>query len=460
MMIDSKPRLREATQDVAGMFFIFAGLLFLLQVIFGLVGAMYFLWPNLPIPLDFNIIRMLHINALIMWLLAGFMGATYYLLKEEAGGRLYSERLARWNLWLFCIGTFLIVAGYLYMGLSGNYSSLFSEGREYIEAPRWADIYLVAVFVLFLFNILMTIYKHTQRDAITGLLAVGLIALAFFYLFGMKFFKNMSLDFYFWWWVVHLWVEGSWELIAASLYALLAIRLFGFPRQRAIKYLYIEAGLVVFTGILGMGHHYYWIGTPQYWFMLGGFFSALEPLPLFIMVLDSLRLAFKDKRLNHPNLLAQYWLVGSVIIHFLGAGVLGFAQTLPQVNRWTHGTQFTAAHAHIAFFGAYAMLIIACAYYALPRWRFGEDNFDQRRGFYAFLFMVVGVMGMTIALSCAGIIQVFMERLWGLPFLRVQGYMSFFYLMRFVFGLLTVTGVGLFFFDLLMPKTRTNMERS
>jgi nitric oxide reductase subunit B len=179
MMINSMLRLREATQEVAGRFFLFAGFIFLLQVIFGLVGAMYFIWPNLPIPLNFNIIRMIHINALIIWLLAGFMGATYYLLKEEAGGRLYSEKLAKWNLCLFCIGTFLIVAGYLYMGLSGNYSRLFSEGREYIEAPRWADIYIVAVFVLFLYNTLMTIYKHTQRDAITGLLAVGLVALAF-----------------------------------------------------------------------------------------------------------------------------------------------------------------------------------------------------------------------------------------------------------------------------------------
>ena len=83
----------------------------------------------------------------------------------------------------------------------------------------------------------------------------------------------------------------------------------------------------------------------------------------------------------------------------------------------------------------------------------------QSRIFYAFLLMVVGVLGMTVALTCAGIIQVFMERLWGLPFLRVQGYMSFFYLMRFVFGLLTVAGVGLFFFDLLMPKARTNVEK-
>jgi nitric oxide reductase subunit B len=443
--------LKGADREVAGSFFLLAVSVFLLQVIFGLLGAMYFLWPNLRVPLDFNVVRMLHINALVIWLLAGFMGSTYYLLKQEAGGRLYSERLAWWNFWLFSAGVLLVVAGYLYMGLSGNYSRLFSEGREYIEAPRWADVYLVVVLGLFLFNTIMTVKRHAHRDAITGLLVVGLTALAFFYLFGMKFFKNMSLDFYFWWWVVHLWVEGCWELIAASLYALLAIRLFGFPRQRAIKYLYVEAGLVLFTGILGMGHHYYWIGTPKYWLLVGGVFSAMEPIPLLIMVFDSLRLALREKRLSHPNRLAQYWLVGGVIMHFLGAGVWGFAQTLPQVNRWTHGTQLTAAHGHIAFFGAYAMLIIACIYYALPRWRFGQDNFDQRRGLKTFWFMVVGVMGMTLALTCAGIMQVFMERLWGLPFLEVQGYMGFFYLLRLIFGGLTAVGVGLLFLDVLRP---------
>ncbi len=128
------------------------------------------------------------------------------------------------------------------------------------------------------------------------------------------------------------------------------------------------------------------------------------------------------------------------------------------MNRWTHGTQLTAAHGHLAFFGAYAMLIIACIYYALPRWRFGHDGLDQKRGFLAFWLMVIGVMGMTLALTCAGTIQVFMERLWGLPFLEAQGYMGFFYLLRFVFVLLTATGVWLFFLDVLLPKPVTVEE--
>lgn len=441
--------------QAAHKFFIFAALVFLLQVLFGLVAASQFIWPTfLADLLPFNIVRMLHINTLVVWLLAGFMGATYYLLAEEAHGKLYSERLANLNFWLFALVILLVVMGYLYMGLSGHYSSLFSEGREYIEAPRWADVSLVLVFTLFLYNVFMTIRKGIGWNAITGLLMTGLCGLAFFYLFGMKFFTNMTLDFYFWWWVIHLWVEGVWELIAAAIYALLVIRLFGFPMERAVKYLYIEAGLVLFTGILGIGHHYYWIGTPEYWLMVGGVFSALEPVPLLIMVFDALNMALKERRIIHPNLLAQYWLVTGVVMHFLGAGVWGFIQTLPQANRWTHGTQLTAAHAHIAFFGAYAMLIIAVVYYALPRLKFGRDYFDQRRGFAALWLMLGGVIGMTLSLTGAGMIQIFMERIMGYPFLEVQGYMGFFYILRFFFGIVTALGVFVFFLDVVTLRQK------
>ncbi|MDO8126691.1 MAG: cbb3-type cytochrome c oxidase subunit I [Candidatus Brocadiales bacterium] len=437
----------------------FAALIFLLQALFGLVAAAQFVWPAfLGDILPFNIVRMLHINALVVWLLAGFMGATYYLLTEEARGRLYSERLADLNFWLFALGVLLVVTGYLYMGFSGHYSPLFSEGREYIEAPRWADVFLVLVFAVFLYNVFMTIRRGIGWNAVTGLLMIGLCGLVFFYLFGMKFFKNMTLDFYFWWWVVHLWVEGAWELIAAAIYALLVIRLFGFPLERAVKYLYIEAGLVLFTGILGTGHHYYWIGTPEYWLTVGGVFSAMEPVPLLIMVFDALNIALKERKIIHPNILAQYWLVVGVVMHFLGAGVWGFIQTLPQANRWTHGTQLTAAHGHLAFFGAYAMLIIAVLYYALPRLKFGNDSFDQRRGFAAFWLMLAGVIGMTLSLTGAGLIQVFMERIMGYPFLEVQGYMGFFYTLRFFFGLVTAVGVFVFFSDVMTLRQRPSLQ--
>lgn len=439
---------------IGNKFFYFGTLILAIQLVGGLIAAAQFVWPDLLAEaFPFNMVRMLHINGLVVWLLAGFMGATYFLLAEESGGELHSEQSANWNFWLLVVGVAAVVAGYLYMALSKNFSLWFSEGREYIEAPRWADWAIVVVMLFFLYNVFRTIRRSAWND-ITVMLFIGLVGLAAFYLFGMRFFGNLATDFYFWWWVIHLWVEGVWEVIAAALYALLLIRLYDFPRQRAIKYMYIEAGLVLFTGIIGTGHHYYWIGTPEYWLTLGGVFSALEPLPLLIMVFDALRIQRQRGGIEHPNRLARVWVIGSVIIHFIGAGVWGFIQTLPQVNAWTHGTQITAAHGHIAFYGAYGMLVIAVMYYALPRLKFRSDEYDQRRGMWVFWLMTVGMLGMVLALTGAAIVQIYLERISGLPFMEVQSYLDLFYAIRFWSGGVMIAGFVLFLLDVFALRPR------
>jgi nitric oxide reductase subunit B len=441
-------------------FLVFAAIIMTVQFVVGLLGAAQFVWPDLFFDvLPFNITRLLHINTLVVALLAGFMGATYFLIAEEARGELYSERAGNWNFWLLVAGVAAIVAGYLAMALTKTFSLWLSEGREYIEAPRWADWAIVVVALFFLVNVFLTVHKRAAWDDITRMLVIGLGGLAFFYLFGMKFFANIAVDFYYWWWVIHLWVEGVWELIAAALFALLLIRLYDFPRSRAAKYVYIEAGLVLFTGIIGTGHHYYWIGTPSYWLTLGGIFSALEPLPLVIMVFDALRIERERKGFHHPNQLARLWLMAGVVLHFFGAGVWGFIQTLPSINRWTHGTQMTTAHGHLAFYGAYTMLIMAMIYYALPRLRFGTDQYDQRRGYWAFWLMTSGMVVMTAALTGAGIVQVYLERMLGLPFIEAQSYLTLFYEIRLWSGVAMVVGVVLFLLDVFALKPKAEATR-
>ena len=119
------------------------------------------------------------------------------------------------------------------------------------------------------------------------------------------------------------------------------------------KFLYAEVALVLFTGIIGTGHHYYWIGTPGYWLIWGAIFSALEPIPIGLMFFDSIH-SIRYRNIEITNRMPIYWLGASAIGHLLGAGLWGFAHTLPQINKWTHGTQVTASHGHFAFFGAFA----------------------------------------------------------------------------------------------------------
>ena len=374
------------------------------------------------------------------------------MLAEESGGELYTERAAQINFWLFAVGVAAVIAGYLYMALAKEFSLFLSEGREYIEAPRWADWAIVLVAVLFLSNLVRTIQHGARWDPLTEMLFLGLVGLAGFYLFGMKFFENLTVDFYFWWWVIHLWVEGAWEIIASALYGLLLVRLYDFPRERAAKYVYLEAGLALFTGIIGTGHHYYWIGTPEYWLLLGGVFSALEPLPLLVMVLDAMRIQRERGAVPHPNRLARVWIISGVITHFVGAGVWVFVHTLPQINRWTHGTQIMPAHGHFAFYGAYAMLVIAIIYYALPRLAFRSDQYDQRRGLWAFWLMTLGMIGMVLALTAAGIVQVYLERIAGRPFMEVQTYLGFFYSIRFWGGIVMTLGLVFLLLDMVKLK--------
>jgi len=98
--------------------------------------------------------------------------------------------------------------------------------------------------------------------------------------------------------------------------------------------------------------------VPTYWLPIGGFFSALEPLALVGMAAYAYG-AMRRSGLAHPNTLALHWTIGSALFSLFGAGLLGLAHTWPSVNKWTHGTLITAMHGHAAFYGAYAMIVMA-----------------------------------------------------------------------------------------------------
>ena len=110
----------------------------------------------------------------------------------------------------------------------------------------------------------------------TNVLLLGLWGAAVFFLFAFYDPANLVVDKIYWWWVVHLWVEGVWELIMAAILAYLLIKVTGVDREVIEKWLYVIVGLALFSGLLGTGHHYFWIGTPGYWQWLGDVFGTLE----------------------------------------------------------------------------------------------------------------------------------------------------------------------------------------
>jgi len=429
------------SQRVAYPYFIAAMLLFAGQILFGLIIGAQYIWPDLLFPaIPFNIARMIHINLLVVWLIFGFMGSAYYLLPEEVEGEIYSVKLALVQFWLFLAGGVIAVVGYLFR---------WHDGREFLEQPFVIKVAIVIVVLMFIYNMIMTLVKGRKWTSISTVLLIGFLGLAVFYLFA--FFKpdNMVVDKYYWWFVVHMWVECVWELIMAALLSFLLLKLTGIDREVAEKWLYVIVGLTFLTGIIGTGHHYYWIGTPAFWQTWGAYFSVFEVLPFAAMVAFTFKMVGKRSR-NHPNRAAILWTAGTAVVSLLGAGVWGFMHTLPKINYYTHGTQITASHGHLAFFGAYAMIVLAMTSYAVPNLRKIRPT-HQKAEILAFWMMVVSMLFIALALTGAGIVQVYLQRVLAMPYMETQSHMGIFYGIRLFFGGTFAIGLGIYLYDFFFP---------
>jgi len=441
--------MQYQSQAVAKPYFIAAIGLFVGQILFGLImGLQYvvgdFLFPAIP----FNVARMVHTNLLIVWLLFGFMGAAYYLIPEEAERELHSPKLAMLTFWVFLIAGALTVVGYLAVPyatlakMTGN-DLLPTMGREFLEQPLITKVGIVLVALSLLYNVTLTVLKG-RKTSISIVLLMGLWGLAIFFLFAFYNPSDLVMDKFFWWFVVHLWVEGVWELILGALLAFVLIKVTGVDREVIDKWLYVIIAMALISGIIGTGHHYYWIGTPAYWQWWGSVFSALEPIPFFVMTLFAFNMVNRRRR-DHPNKAATLWALGTGVMAFLGAGVWGFLHTLAPVNFYTHGSQITAAHGHMAFYGAYVMVVLTMISYAMPlmRGRVANSNKAQVWEMWGFWLMTVSMVFITLFLTGAGILQIWLQRMSDTPmsFMATQDQVALFYWAREIAGVFFLAGL-------------------
>ena len=410
--------LTNTGQRIGLMYFRVAIILFGAQLLMGLIAAVQFIYPSFLFEIfDFSVARMVHINALVVWMLFAMIGAVYYMTTDETGEEVVGAGLGKLAFWVLTAAIAVVVLVYIFVQIGpGTDSTIWfiNEGREYIEAPRWADYGIVVVVLTFYANVFFT-YMKGRRTGIMTVMVANLLALAGLYLAGMFFTDNISMDQYWWWWVIHLWVEATWEVFVGTLAAYALIKFIGAKREIVEMWLWIEVLMLFGSGILGLGHHYFWIGTPEYWWEIGALFSALEPVPLVAMFVHVLYDWAKEQGENGERSVimngpGMAWIVTNAFGNFLGAGIWGFFHTLPQVNIYTHGSQFTAAHGHLAFFGAYATILIGMMYmgvqgvYGVKRMK---ATFNSKM---AIVLITFGVLGMTVALTIAGYEQVLVER--------------------------------------------------
>jgi nitric oxide reductase subunit B len=459
-----------ASQVVAKPYFITALALFGGQVLFGLItGLQYlvgdFLFPVLP----FNVARLVHTNLVILWLLFGFMGAAYYLIPEEAETELYHPKLASLLFWLFLFISLLIVLGYLLLSyatlakITGN-RFVATMGREYLEQPTILKLGILGVIAGFLYNIGMTI-RYGRKTVINLVLFIGLTALAAFFLLAFYNPDNLVVGKYYAWWTIHFWLECVWILIMAALLAFIVFKVTGVEREFVEKWLMLIVATALITGIMGTSHHYYWIGTPSYWQWWGSIFSALEPIPFFLIAVFVFH-AVNRRRHQYSNQVLTLWILGTGVMAFLGAGVWGFLQSLAPINYYTHGTQITSAHSHLSFFGAYGMIMLTIMSYAMPILR-GQgvvsNPLAQILERTAFWLMTLSMVFMGLFLTAAGILQVYYQRVIPepLPFMVVQEQLNVWYWLREITGLTLLCGIIIYiasFFTCALSKKKVSIK--
>ena len=468
--------LRFEGQQLGTWYFTVAVVLFGAQLLMGLIAATQFLYPSFLFELfDFNVARMVHINALVVWMVYAMVGAAYWMLPDETGIEVVGVKLAKLGFFILTAAVAVVVLVYIFIQVGPATEStiwLINEGREYIEAPRWADIGIAVVLIVFLANVFLTAMKGERTGIVTVLMA-DMIALVGLYLCGVFFTDNISMDQFWWWWVIHLWVEATWEVLVGVFAAYGLIKLIGANRQIVEMWLWIEVAMLFGSGILGLGHHYFWIGTPEYWWEIGALFSSLEPLPLVAMFVHVTYDWGKEQGIAKAegktsaitNTPALAWFFTNAFGNFLGAGIWGFFHTLPQVNIYTHGTQFTSAHGHLAFFGAYATILIGVFYIGVQG-TYGIKNLKATFASKMAIFLITfGVLGMTVSLTIAGYQQVLIERAqmgatWE-AFFIAQGSLWFIQGMgwRLVMGLVTFVGFVFLVKDLLTTGKNPIHER-
>jgi nitric oxide reductase subunit B len=355
----------------------------------------------------FNFLRDVHIQAPIVWIGLSWIGAALFLAPAIAGGQEAKGQHLLVDL-LFWV-TLLVVAGALvgdYLGIMGvidkDWFWFGNQGLSYIQLGRFWQIGFFIGLAFWSVLVMRALWPSralwrqaasqfwTGRIRLEHLIWASTINIAVLYVFGMipltGIEKSFTLTDFWRWWVVHLWVEQSFEFFAASMSAYLLMSVGLVSRKLAERASYFEIILIFLGGVIGTGHHLYWAGGPSMWVPMGSMFSFIEVLPLVLLIIEAInhyRLIRADREFKYR--LAYTYVIGAAFWNFVGAGVFGGGTlNAPLVNYYEHGTFLTLNHAHTALFGAFGELAIGLVYFCLRYIHANRPAFNEKLGLWAF----------------------------------------------------------------------------
>jgi len=375
------------SQKAVGKYFVLVAILFLFQSILGGAIAHYRVestFYGLPLAtlFPFNLLRTWHLQAAIFWIATAWVGGGLFLApmlsnKEAPKQNFYINLLfGALVIVIFgsMLGEFLTSQGYL----KELWFWLGNQGSEYLDLGRAWQYLLILGFLFWIVILYRNLHlrdKEIKGRELRTLFFIAAVAIPFFYTPALFYdhHTNFSVIDNWRFWIIHLWVEGFFEVFATVITAIIFVKM-GIVRHKvALRVIYLDAILYLGSGVVGTGHHWYFTGQTTVNMALSACFSAMEVIPLTLLTLDAwdfIRLS-KTKCpqcgefLTGPQKWTVYFLMAVGVWNFLGAGIFGFLINLPIISYFEIGTSLTPNHAHAALFGVFGMLAIAVSLFCI-----------------------------------------------------------------------------------------------
>jgi nitric oxide reductase subunit B len=405
-------------------YFLIVAILILVQGLLGALVAHYRADPGSFYGLDLtrifpsNLVRTWHLQLAIFWIATCFVGGALFLAPmisgKEPAWQSTGVSVLFWALIVVVGGSLL---GEM-LGMNNRLGNLWwwlgDQGWEFLDLGRFWQILLAAGLVFWLVLLIRTVSAaraNPERSEVASLFMVAAIGIPIFYVPALFITSTMNYTVVDMWrfWIIHLWVEGFFELFATVMVAIIYFLLGIVSRKTALRVIYLDAILFLGSGIIGTGHHWYWTGQSNITMALGAMFSALEVVPLTLLTLDAWdfikltrgRCAVCGKKLAMPHKWAFYFLMAVGFWNFVGAGVFGFLINMPIVSYYEVGTMLTPNHGHAALMGVFGMLGLALLTFAL------RQVLKDRQWARIEKFVQIGFWGLNVGLLLMVVITLF-----------------------------------------------------